>query len=114
MELLETLSGNRVNYSANLLGGVKYDVSPEQANAIRKGLDFLEERTHHYLKVITSDETFLGRTRNVGILTKEQAESLGAVGPTARASGVDRDLRVESPYAAYPEYPCQTDPRPTW
>jgi ech hydrogenase subunit E len=107
MELLEKLSGNRVNYSANLLGGVKFDVDQEQSDAIRKGLDFLEERTHHYMKVITTDETFLGRTRNVGILTNAQAEALGAVGPTARASGVPRDLRVESPYAAYDQYPVK-------
>jgi ech hydrogenase subunit E len=113
MELLEKLNGNRVNYSANLLGGVKYDVDQEQSDAIRKGLDFLEDRTHHYMKVITSDETFLGRTRNVGILSNAQAESLGAVGPTARASGVPRDLRIEAPYAAYNFYPVRLvlDPR---
>jgi NADH-quinone oxidoreductase subunit D len=107
MELLEKLSGNRVNYSANLLGGVKFDVDQEQSDAIRKGLDYLEERTHHYMKVITSDETFLGRTRAVGVLTNAQAEALGAVGPTARASGVPRDVRVESPYAAYDQYPVK-------
>jgi NADH-quinone oxidoreductase subunit D len=38
-------------------------------------------------------------------MTLEQAELLGAVGPTARASGVKRDIRVESPYAAYPDFP---------
>ncbi len=107
MELLETLSGNRVNYSANILGGVKFDVTPEQADAIRKGVDFLETRTRHYMDVIISDETFLGRTRNIGILTMEQAESLGAVGPTARASGVARDQRIEAPYAAYNDYPVK-------
>ena len=41
MDLLESLTGNRVNYSANLLGGVKFDVSEEQADAVRQGLDFL-------------------------------------------------------------------------
>ena len=46
-------------------------------------MDFLEERTHHYMKVVTEDETFLGRTRNIGTMTYEQADFLGAVGPTA-------------------------------
>ena len=59
-----------------------------QADAIRRAIDFLEPRTHHYLKVVTTDETLIGRTRNVGTMTAEQAEQLGAVGPTARASGV--------------------------
>ncbi len=49
LDILETLTGNRVNYSANMLGGVKYDVDEVQATEIRRGLDYLKERTHHYL-----------------------------------------------------------------
>jgi ech hydrogenase subunit E len=104
MDILEALTGNRVNYSANVLGGVKYDVSAEQAATIRKGLDFLEERTKHYLDVCTTDELFLRRTRGIGVTSKEQAETMGLLGPTARASGVARDLRIDSPYLNYPEY----------
>lgn len=105
MDLLEALTGNRVNYSANLLGGVKFDVDALQADAIRRGLDFLEERTRHYLDVVMRDETLLRRTRGIGVMTTQQAEQLGVVGPTARASGVPRDIRVEAPYAAYSTYP---------
>jgi ech hydrogenase subunit E len=105
MDLLETLSGNRVNYSANLLGGVKFDIDAEQVEAIRAGTDFLEQRLHHYLDVATHDEGFMMRTQGIGAMTQEQAEVLGTVGPTARASGVARDLRVDAPYAAYGEFP---------
>ncbi len=101
MDLLELLSGNRVNYSANLLGGVKFDISPEQADRIRQGLAFLAERNTHYLNVVMNDMTLLGRTRGVGVMTREQAEKLGAIGPTARASGVARDVRLDAPYGAY-------------
>lgn len=107
MDLLENLTGNRVNYSANVPGGVKFDVTPELADEIRRGIDFLEERTHHYLRVVTTDEAFLARTRNVGTMTTEQAQLLGAVGPTARASGVDRDIRIDAPYASYPQFPVK-------
>jgi len=107
MDLLETISGNRVNYSANVLGGVKIDISDKQADAIRKGMDFLEERTKHYLKVVTEDETFLGRTRNIGKMSRKQADFLGAIGPTGRASGVKRDVRVDSPYAGYKDFPVK-------
>ena len=105
MDILENLSGNRVNYSANLLGGVKYDVDQKQSDEIRKGMDFLEERTKYYLNVVTTDESFLGRTRHVGQMTLAQAEALDAIGPTARASGLLRDVRVDSPYAAYVDFP---------
>lgn len=105
MDILEGISGNRVNYSGNLLGGVKFDIGQEQADLILKGLEFLEERTRHYLDIVTSDAFFLQRTRGVGVMNRRQAEGLGAVGPTARASGVPSDLRIESPYAAYRDFP---------
>jgi ech hydrogenase subunit E len=105
MDLLESLSGNRVNYSANLLGGVKFDVDEEQAEAILKGADYLEKRLHHYLDVAMNDESFLMRTRGIGAMTQEQAEVLGTVGPTARSAAVARDLRLDAPYAAYVDFP---------
>ncbi|MCZ7668938.1 MAG: nickel-dependent hydrogenase large subunit [Chloroflexi bacterium] len=63
MDVLEALSGNRVNYSANVLGGVKFDVPDEQRKTILEAVDFLEERTRHYLEVVTTDAMFLQRTR---------------------------------------------------
>ncbi len=113
MDLLEAITGNRVNYSANLIGGVKMDVSTEQADAIRRGIDFLEGRCRHYLEVVNTDEAFLARTRNVGKMTYEQAIAFGAVGPTARASGVEMDIRVDAPYGAYKDIPVNrvTDTR---
>jgi ech hydrogenase subunit E len=107
MDLLEELSGNRVNYSVNLLGGVKYDIGAAAADSIRRGLDFLERRAHHYLKIVSTDESFLRRTRGVGSITFDQANLLGIVGPTARASGVSRDLRVDAPYLSYRDFPVR-------
>ncbi len=105
MDALEALTGNRVNYSANVLGGVKYDVTPEIAEAIRRAVDHLEARTHHYLDVITTDNLLTERIRDVGVVTGEQADQLGLMGPSARASGVPRDIRVVAPYAAYADFP---------
>ena len=105
MDVLENVTGNRVNYSANLLGGVKIDIDVERAQGIRKGVDFLEERTRHYLEEVGQDEAFLRRTRRIGVMDRTEAETLGVVGPTARASGVRRDIRDEAPYAAYATFP---------
>jgi len=105
MDILESLTGNRVNYSANVIGGVKVDINDEQREDICRGLDYLEQRSHFYLNVVTTDSVFLQRTRGIGVTTLEQAELLGLVGPTARASGVTRDIRVDAPYAAYEEFP---------
>ncbi len=107
MDILEALTGNRVNYSANLLGGVKFDVNADQRRVILEGIDFLEERTLHYLHVVTNDTMFLQRTRGIGVTSKADAARLGIVGPTGRASGVARDVRVDAPYCAYPDFPVQ-------
>jgi ech hydrogenase subunit E len=107
MDILETISGNRVHYSANLLGGVKFDLTDEHIQAILKGIDFLEQRSHYYMEVVTTEQSFLGRTQGIGRMTRQQAELLGAVGPTSRASGVERDVRVDSPYLSYPDFPAR-------
>ncbi len=105
MNILESLTGNRVHYSANVLGGVKFDVNLEQIKTIREGLDYLEGRVNHYLQVATTDAMLLQRTRGIGTINREEAELYGLVGPTARASGVVRDIRVEAPYGAYTTFP---------
>jgi NADH-quinone oxidoreductase subunit D len=107
MDILELLSGNRVHYSANVLGGVKFDITDEAAAAIFKGLEYLEERTQHYRSVVDQDAFFQQRTHGVGVMTLDEAVRLGVVGPTARASGVERDVRVDSPYIAYGDFPIQ-------
>ncbi len=107
MDLLEQLTGNRVNYSANVLGGVKFDVGPGQADGIRRGMDSLEQRTRHYLTVVTTDSALLQRTRGIGTMTKEEAEHLEALGPTLRASGVTRDVRTDAPYGGYAQFPVK-------
>ncbi len=107
MDLLELVSGNRVNYSVNLIGGVKYDIDEKMGDQLKKGLDFLDTRLHHYLNVVTTDETFIGRTKGIGVMPKDEAYMLGSIGPTGRASGVERDVRVDSPYAAYKQFPVK-------
>lgn len=101
MDLLATLTGNRVNYGINTIGGVRRDISTEQAKEVLKGTDKLEERTKYYIDIATKETTIIKRLSKVGMLSKEDALKLGAVGPTGRASGIDRDTRRDDPYAAY-------------
>lgn len=101
MDLLAALSGNRVNYGMNMPGGVRRDLSKEQLVDIVKAVDALEERTKYYIQVASEETTLIDRLSKVGALSHEDAVSLGAVGPTARASNVDRDMRRDDPYAWY-------------
>lgn len=103
MDILAELTGNRVNYGMNIIGGVKRDLTPDLVKAIEKSVDLLEERTKYYIQVAKEETTLIQRLSGVGTLSHEDAVSLGAVGPTARASNVARDTRSDDPYAAYSE-----------
>jgi NADH-quinone oxidoreductase subunit D len=100
-DILADLTGNRVNYGINTYGGVKRDVPKEMLKKILDAMDVLEERTKYYIQVATEEVTLMKRLSGVGIIKKEDAQALDAVGPVARASGIDRDTRRDDPYAAY-------------
>jgi len=101
MDLLAKISGNRVNYGMNTIGGVRRDISPGLYPEILKAMDVLEERTKYYIQIATGEMSFIKRLSNVGRLSKEDVETMCIVGPTGRASGVPRDVRRDDPYAAY-------------
>ena len=103
MDVLAMLTGNRVNYGMNTIGGVRRDVTSEQIPQILSAIDILEERTKYYIQIATEEVTLRERLSGVGVLSHDDAVHLGAVGPTARASAVDRDIRRDDPYAAYGE-----------
>lgn len=103
MDILAMLTGNRVNYGINTIGGVRRDITKEQSDDILKATDTLEERTKYYIQVATQEISIIKRLSVVGTLSNEDALKMGAVGPTARASGVDRDVRRDDPYASYKE-----------
>ncbi|OGS12057.1 MAG: NADH dehydrogenase [Elusimicrobia bacterium RIFOXYA2_FULL_58_8] len=101
LDCLELLSGNRVHYSMNTIGGVRRDISIEQKAEVSRRIKFLEERTRYYIKIGTEEPTVAARTANVGMLPPAVALERGAVGPTARASGIARDVRKDEPYLIY-------------
>jgi ech hydrogenase subunit E len=101
MDVLEAISGNRVNYAMNRIGGVNRDIDDPQAiqNAVRRIRQALEQ---DIIPIFTTAPTVKARTAGVGVLSREQALAYGVVGPTARASGLAADVRHDLPYAAYP------------
>jgi len=103
MDLLEMITGNRVHYAINTIGGVRRDLDAGQIAKIREGLAVLRKRSEYYLRIGANEPSFVARIAGVGMLSKAQAVALCAVGPTARASGWDRDVRKEDPYAVYDE-----------
>jgi len=100
MDLLEQISGNRVNYSMNRIGGVNRDIT-EPAKVLDGVAEISKVVTESIVPLFTTDATIRARCSGVGVLTRQDAIALGAVGPVARASGLDMDLRRDNPYLAY-------------
>jgi Ni,Fe-hydrogenase III large subunit len=102
MDVLAAISGNRVNYSMNRIGGVNRDI--DDPAAILKMIEQLEgEMMKTVIPIFTTSSTARSRCAGIGVLTHEKAISCGVVGPTARAAGLAQDLRRAAPYAAYSE-----------
>ncbi len=101
MDLMEYLTGNRNSKAMLQIGGVRRDITEEQFPRIRKTLEYYKTVFNQLKTVFLEDITIRMRTRNVGILKTEDALKLIATGPTARASGVPKDVRQDEPYSAY-------------
>jgi ech hydrogenase subunit E len=102
MDLFELLSGNRVHYAANCLGGVNFDI-PDPSK-IREVVGTIRSTLQNLIvPAFMESKTVKARSAGVGILTREDALRYGTVGPIARASGLKMDVRADSPYLPYQE-----------
>ena len=100
LELLEKITGNRINYAMNTIGGVRRDITKEMQKETLQGIDALWEKTKYYKDVFLKDSIVRARTKSVGVLNKRDAARYSVAGPLARASSIDFDVRTTN-YAAY-------------
>jgi len=107
LDLLAKISGNRVNYGVNKLGGVRFDLTDAMREEVRTVVTTFKEALNYYIELVTTESTLAARMSGVGVLSYEDALAYGATGPTARASNVNRDIRRDDPDLAYQEIPFQ-------
>ncbi len=101
LDLLEKLGGRRVVYSVGKVGGVRRDIDDKYRKELKEAAKFFRDRVREYKKQFLEDPTLQARFRGVSILPYDVAIDLGTVGPTARASGVMKDVRYEDRYWGY-------------
>ncbi|GHB69247.1 NADH-quinone oxidoreductase subunit D 1 [Streptomyces cirratus] len=101
--VMEEISGGRMHYMFNRVGGLKEDLPAGWLGRARAAIADVRTRMDVYDKLVHGNEIFRGRTRGVGVLSAEAVHAYGVSGPIARASGVDFDLRRDEPYLAYGE-----------
>lgn len=102
LDLFEIITGNRNSYAIFKIGGVRRDIDEKDYSNILKILNGVKPKAEMLMKAVIDDPVIHMRTKGIGILTKQDIFDYCAVGPTARASGVDIDIRRDDPYAAYP------------
>ncbi len=97
MELLRMIGGNRVQYGASIIGGVRprCELDAMRIQKISEGMDIIEEKILDFADRFVSDPMIMSRITGVGVLTRKQAIKLAASGPTLRSTGVETDLRTE-------------------
>jgi len=101
MWIAEQISGNRKTYSLCLIGGVRWEITPELKAGLRQVLEKLETEWLSLVSAASRDRNLQRRTAGVGIATPDLVKNAGLIGPVARAAGVPVDCRRDHPYAAY-------------
>ena len=104
LDLLDRLTGSRLTYCFYRFGGVPVDVDDEFIAGCREFVKRLRSRWGDYNNLVTKNVIFIHRTRDVGILTPEQAVKYGVTGPTLRGSGIAYDIRRNEPFSVYPQF----------
>jgi len=100
LDVMEQTTGGRVIQGSCKVGGVRRDISNEKLDAMAKDLDRIDRDMKELTTVFLQDSSIQHRLRNVGVISRDDAYHLGAVGPTARGSGVAIDTRKLG-YGAY-------------
>ncbi len=100
-DVKETIYGNRMDLAANCIGGVKYDLDEERSKYLWQQMERMKKHLDEIYALYCKNSFVRLRTEGVGVLSKEDALRFAVVGPVARGSGIDYDVRQKSPYAAY-------------
>jgi len=104
LNILEMLAGGRLTFNYITIGGVREDVPDGFKAKLDKFIKNFPVKLKRYEELITGNEIFVNRLKNVGILKKEDLFNWGASGPTLRGSGVRFDIRKVEPYSGYEKY----------
>jgi NADH-quinone oxidoreductase subunit D len=100
-EVMEEVSGGRMHYMFNRVGGLKEDIPAGWTGRASAAISTVRTRLRELEDLIFGNEIFRARTKGVGVLSPELVHAYGVSGPIARASGLDFDLRRDEPYLAY-------------
>jgi NADH-quinone oxidoreductase subunit D len=101
LDIFEMLCGARMTLSYMRVGGVRYDFTEDCKEACLNLVKIMPDRIDEYERILTGNRVWLKRNKNVGVISADEAISIGLSGPALRASGVHWDIRKHEPYLVY-------------
>lgn len=104
LAFFEKATGLRMNHNFIRPGGVAADLPPGWKDDVAALLDDLPKRLGQYDDLLKENPIWVSRTRDVGVITKEECVAFGITGPALRASGMAWDLRKAFPYSGLEKY----------
>jgi NADH-quinone oxidoreductase subunit D len=104
LDIFECISGARMMTSFICPGGLQADLPPKFDALVREFTSIFPARLQEYHDLLTNNQLWLERTKNVGLLSASDAFAYGASGPVLRGSGVVWDIRKAFPYSGYEQF----------
>ncbi len=104
LDMHEMSSGQRMMTTFFRPGGLWRDVTSEFEPAVRKFIKSFPARIDQYEDLLSENPIFIDRTKDIGVMSGDEAIAMGVTGPSLRGSGVKYDLRKEEPYSGYEQY----------
>jgi NADH-quinone oxidoreductase subunit D len=101
LSIFEKICGARLTYSYCYPGGVINDAPDGWIDEVLQFCDVFDKKWREYDQLLTRNQIFIERTRDIGIFTPERARAYGLTGPCLRGSGIRYDLREAQPYMFY-------------
>jgi NADH-quinone oxidoreductase subunit D len=104
VDIYEACAGQRMMTSYIRIGGLAEDLPPDFDRLVRRFLKIMPEALKDYESLLTHNRIFINRTRNVAVISAENALNWSLSGPMLRGSGVRKDLRKDNPYSGYEKF----------
>lgn len=104
LDMFEMTCGQRLTYNYMWVGGVSKDIPPEFIPKCREFLSIIDHKCDDYEKILTENPIWIARNRGIGIIPEQLVYDYAVSGPSARASGVNFDIRKHDPYSVYDRF----------
>jgi len=103
LDIFEESFGSRLLHSFNTPGGLMNDIHPDFQKKTKEFIQYFRKKLPEYDQLLSGNVIFQARTKDIGVLSLEDAIQYGITGPSGRASGFACDIRKIQPYSAYPK-----------